>query len=125
MTEGIADAYDDANPAHEALYEGWSKGGAGLLITGNVLVDRRYLERPGNVVLDAQTDREALSRWARAGTAGNNHLWMQLYLLAERKPPDRNHGMRTALFGHFARDFRKGVARKRHGKRPPEDGAKP
>ena len=30
----------------------WSAGGAGLLITGNIQVDRRYVERPGNVAID-------------------------------------------------------------------------
>ena len=43
MTEGLADAEDRATGRHETLYRRWSEGGAGLLITGNVMVDRRYL----------------------------------------------------------------------------------
>ncbi|MBW2191514.1 MAG: NADH:flavin oxidoreductase, partial [Deltaproteobacteria bacterium] len=46
MTEGLADADDRATERHETLYRRWSEGGAGLLLTGNVQVDRRYLERP-------------------------------------------------------------------------------
>lgn len=78
MTEGFADHNDNPTAEHARLYERWSAGGAGLLVTGNVMVDRRYLERPGNVVIDEFTDREALRRWAEAGTKHGNHLWMQI-----------------------------------------------
>ncbi|MGB5623792.1 MAG: NADH:flavin oxidoreductase/NADH oxidase family protein [Gammaproteobacteria bacterium] len=78
MTEGLADADDRATAAHQRLYRRWSAGGAGLLITGNVMVDRRFLERPGNVVIDGNGGREALQAWARAGTEAGNHLWMQI-----------------------------------------------
>ena len=47
MTEGLADPNDNATARHVELYGRWSDGGAGLLLTGNVMVDRRYLERPG------------------------------------------------------------------------------
>ncbi|MEL7487871.1 MAG: NADH:flavin oxidoreductase, partial [Pseudomonadota bacterium] len=48
MTEGLADPLNRATARHATLYRRWAEGGAGLLITGNVMVDRRYLERPGN-----------------------------------------------------------------------------
>lgn len=78
MTEGLADPNDNATVRHETLYGRWSDGGAGLLLTGNVMVDRRYLERPGNVVIDGNGGEEALRRWAAAGTRAGNHLWMQI-----------------------------------------------
>jgi len=78
MTEGLADARDDATPALARLYRRWSEGGAGLLIAGNVMVDRRYLERAGNVVLDAASDLVALRAWTAAGRAAGNALWVQL-----------------------------------------------
>ncbi len=44
---------------HLVHYGERAKGGAGLLLTGNVQVDRRYLERPGNIVIDgAQSDEQ-------------------------------------------------------------------
>lgn len=43
------------------LYERWSKGGSGLLVTGNIQVDRRYVERPGNVCIDGYQGDEQLS----------------------------------------------------------------
>ncbi|UCC13341.1 MAG: NADH:flavin oxidoreductase/NADH oxidase family protein [Gammaproteobacteria bacterium] len=78
MTEGLADADDRATDRHATLYRRWSRGGAGLLITGNVMVDRRYLERPGNVVIDGNGGQAQLREWARAGTEAGNHLWMQI-----------------------------------------------
>lgn len=85
MTEGIADEYLRATPRHETLYRRWSEGGAGLLLTGNVQIDRRVLERPANVAIDITDDRTTnveararLKRWSAAGTVAGNHLWMQI-----------------------------------------------
>ncbi len=78
MTEGLADEYDRPTKQHEVLYETWSRGGTGLHITGNVMIDRRYLERAGNVVLENDDDLALFSSWAKAGTIGGNHLWVQL-----------------------------------------------
>lgn len=81
MTEGLADARGYPSAALERLYAAWGKGGCGLLITGNVLVDRHHLERPGNVVIDRTPDADmhaALQRWATAAKAGGAKLWMQI-----------------------------------------------
>jgi 2,4-dienoyl-CoA reductase-like NADH-dependent reductase (Old Yellow Enzyme family) len=78
MTEGLADANDNATERHVALYRRWSEGGAGLLLTGNVMVDRRFLERPGNVVIDGNGGEDRLRAFAKAGTSSGNHLWMQI-----------------------------------------------
>ena len=78
MSEGIADAANDVTPRLLALYRRWSQSGAGMLLTGNVAVDRFHLERPGNVVLDAKSDLAAMRAYAKAGTEVGNHLWMQI-----------------------------------------------
>ena len=78
MTEGLADAHGRATGRHETLYGRWSAGGAGLLITGNVMVDHRYLERPGNIVIDGNGGLSELAALAAAGTRNGNHLWMQI-----------------------------------------------
>lgn len=89
MTEGLGDATNRATPALETLYRRWAEGGAGLLLTGNVQVDRRYMERPGNVAIDGPQSNEAmeaLKRYAAAGTAGGNHLWMQISHAGRQTP---------------------------------------
>lgn len=78
LTEGLADPMNRATPQLEHLYRLWSEGGAGLVITGNVQVDRAHLERPGNVVIDGNGGLDALKAYAAAGTVAGNHLWMQI-----------------------------------------------
>lgn len=78
MTEGLADSLNRATERHCRVYERWSAGGAGLLLTGNIMVDARFLERPGNVVLEDELGFEELRRYARAATSGGNHCWVQL-----------------------------------------------
>lgn len=60
------------------LYETWSRGGAGLLITGNVMVDKAHLEAVRNVAIGANSNIDRFCDWAAAGTAHGSHLWMQL-----------------------------------------------
>jgi 2,4-dienoyl-CoA reductase-like NADH-dependent reductase (Old Yellow Enzyme family) len=90
MTEGLSDPQLRATERHVRLYRTWAAGGAGLLLTGNVMIDRRVMERPGNVAIDpAQPDAESLARlkaWARAGTAHGNHLWMQISHAGRQSP---------------------------------------
>jgi 2,4-dienoyl-CoA reductase-like NADH-dependent reductase (Old Yellow Enzyme family) len=81
MTEGLATPQGIATPELERLYGLWSDGGAGMLLSGNILVDAGHLERPGNVVIDREPDAEAaeaLARWARAATRNGNHFWAQI-----------------------------------------------
>ncbi len=81
MTEGLADAAGRANERHINLYRKWAEGGAGMLLTGNVMIDADHLERPGNVIIAREPDddmRRRLTAWAKAGTANNTHLWMQI-----------------------------------------------
>lgn len=78
MSEGIADASNHSTPRLETLYRRWASSGAGLLLSGNVQVDRWHLERPGNVVIDDESGMEALRSLAKAGTSGGAHFWLQL-----------------------------------------------
>jgi 2,4-dienoyl-CoA reductase-like NADH-dependent reductase (Old Yellow Enzyme family) len=78
MTESLA--ADDGRPteALERLYARWARGGAAMLLTGNVMIDARFLERCGNVIFDGRTDREAVRRWARAAHDGGSLLVAQI-----------------------------------------------
>ncbi|MCA3255796.1 MAG: NADH:flavin oxidoreductase/NADH oxidase family protein, partial [Alphaproteobacteria bacterium] len=125
MTEGLADPHNRATEAHVRLYRRWSQGGAGLHITGNVQIDRRHLERPGNVLFDGRRDPEAMARlrdWAKAGTEGGNHLWVQINHAGRQTPktinptpdapspipvglPGKQFGMPVALTGSAIRDL--------------------
>lgn len=78
MTEGLADLSGRPQRLHESLYRSWSLGGTGTLVTGNVMVDGRYLERPGNVVVEDESAMAALVAWVEAGRSAGNQLWMQV-----------------------------------------------
>lgn len=78
MSEGLADADNRATPRLETLYRRWARSGAGLLLSGNIQVDRWHLERPGNVVLDDESGLPALARMAEAGRSGGAQFWAQI-----------------------------------------------
>lgn len=60
------------------LYERWSTGGAGLLITGNVMVHDAAMTGPADVLLDERTPLESFERWAAAAKTGGSAVWMQI-----------------------------------------------
>ncbi|WP_145964506.1 beta/alpha barrel domain-containing protein [Veronia nyctiphanis] len=62
-TEGMANIKGKATQKHVVIYSRWAHGGAGLLITGNVMVDARFLERPGNVVVNRANGIAELKKW--------------------------------------------------------------
>ncbi len=81
MTEGLADGSNAANERFVNLYKRWGEGGAGLLITGNVLIDRRHLERGGNLAIEGEQSNKSLSTladMAKAAKAHGSAIWMQL-----------------------------------------------
>jgi len=81
ITEGLADARGWPTADLERLYRDWAEGGFGLMITGNVIVDRDHLERPGNVIIDGEPSADqmaALRSWTAAARSGGSHLWAQL-----------------------------------------------
>jgi len=56
MTEQMADKSHRPTPALIKLYERWGRGGAGALLTGNIMVDERALEGPLNVAVENDRD---------------------------------------------------------------------
>jgi 2,4-dienoyl-CoA reductase-like NADH-dependent reductase (Old Yellow Enzyme family) len=81
MTEGLADAKGVPTGALERLYRLWAEGGAGLLLSGNIQIDRDHLERPGNVIMQGKPSESglaALRRLASAGTQNDTHFWAQI-----------------------------------------------
>jgi 2,4-dienoyl-CoA reductase-like NADH-dependent reductase (Old Yellow Enzyme family) len=78
MEEGMAGSSQLPDERLISLYRRWAAGGAGLLITGNVMVHAEALTGPRGVVLDERAPLEPFSRWAQAGKAGGAAIWMQI-----------------------------------------------
>lgn len=114
MTEGVANSKLQATQRHATLYKRWADGGAGILITGNVLIDRYCLERPGNVSIDPAPEHgepegmDALRAWAKAGTSNGNQLWMQISHAGRQSPryvtskPVGPSAVQLELLGNYA-----------------------
>jgi len=86
MSEVLGTRSHAPSEALPRLYGRWAQGGVGLSVTGNVMVDRRALGEPGNVVVEDDRDLEALRAWAAAGTAQGGALWMQLNHPGKQSP---------------------------------------
>src|ERR1700747_936079 len=67
MEEGMAGAGQLPDERLFSLYRRWGAGGAGLLITGNVMVHAEALTGPGGVILDDASPLEPFAEWAKAG----------------------------------------------------------
>ena len=70
----------DSRPTSDLvqLYQRWAASGLGLIITGNVMIDRRALGEPGNVVIEDEVDLPVLRQWAQAATEQEAAIWAQL-----------------------------------------------
>jgi 2,4-dienoyl-CoA reductase-like NADH-dependent reductase (Old Yellow Enzyme family) len=107
MTEALSDRRNDPTVRHERLYEANARGGAGLVLTGNVMVDRRHLERARNVVVDAATDVAGLRRWAASAATTPTlvqlaHPGRQVNRYVQPDPVSPSGGPGLKLAGAFA-----------------------
>ncbi|MDV2080641.1 NADH:flavin oxidoreductase/NADH oxidase family protein [Marinobacter xestospongiae] len=78
MEENMADPEMAPSEQLLQLYRSWASGGAGLLITGNVMVDRRAMTGPGGVVLEDDSQLAKFKRWAQVGRSKGAQFWMQI-----------------------------------------------
>jgi 2,4-dienoyl-CoA reductase-like NADH-dependent reductase (Old Yellow Enzyme family) len=78
MSERLGDREGRPSPALVKLYERWADGGTGLLITGNVMVDRKAIAESGNVAVEDERDLAELTEWARVAKRGGAKVWMQI-----------------------------------------------
>ena len=90
MSEALGTMDNRVTPELVKLYQRWGAGGSGLIITGNVMVDRRALGEPGNVALEDDRDLLQLKQWASAVTDHGGQIWMQLNHPGRQSPKGLN-----------------------------------
>lgn len=78
MSETMADSQQAPSNDLIALFDYWAKQEIGVLVTGNVMVDGRYLGEPGNVVLDSDAHLNQFRKWAAVGQKNGVPIWLQL-----------------------------------------------
>ena len=78
MEENLAT--DNQLPGSELmrLYSTWAKGGVGMIITGNVMIDHLAMTGPGGVALEAETDLASFRSWAQAAKHDGTKVVMQI-----------------------------------------------
>ena len=78
MSDSLANGEGDPTEAQIRLYERWAAGGTALSFIGEVRGDPRFPERPGNLVLTAQTNQEMMRSLVKRAMINGTHLWPQL-----------------------------------------------
>jgi 2,4-dienoyl-CoA reductase-like NADH-dependent reductase (Old Yellow Enzyme family) len=78
MEENMADEHHAPSDTLIRLYQRWAEGGAGLLITGNVMVDGHAMTGPGGVVLESAQHGESFAAWSAAARSRGAQVWMQI-----------------------------------------------
>ncbi|KXS10404.1 FMN-linked oxidoreductase [Gonapodya prolifera JEL478] len=89
LTELLADARTNLpNERHFNVYRRWARGGYGLIVTGNVQVDRKAMEASRNVAIERQDekDMELYIRYAKAAKENGARALAQLNHAGRQTP---------------------------------------
>lgn len=78
LSEALGDADNSPDERIVTLYRRWAQGGYGLLITGNIMVDRNHLGEPGNIVIEDGRALARLTEWTKAAHDGGAAIFAQL-----------------------------------------------
>lgn len=90
MSEALGQKDGAPKPDLVKLYGTWADGGIGLCITGNVMIDKRALGEPGNVIIEDESHLLALQAWAKAATRNGTQCWVQLNHPGKQSPKGLN-----------------------------------
>lgn len=85
-SETLGDKYYRPTNKLIDLYRAWAKGGTGLIITGNVIVDSSARGEFGNVVVEDTVNLDRLRRWAEAATNNGAQIFLQLNHPGKQSP---------------------------------------
>jgi 2,4-dienoyl-CoA reductase-like NADH-dependent reductase (Old Yellow Enzyme family) len=78
MSDSLADGEGNPTDAQIRLYERWAEGGIALSIIGEVQGDSRFPEKPGNLVLGANSNLDDLRSLAARASKNGAHIWPQI-----------------------------------------------
>ena len=78
LSEGIAEVNGRPSEALFNLYDQWGKGEAGILISGNVMVDKAHLVNANVMIAEDDEFLDDFTTLADKAQAHGSHLWMQI-----------------------------------------------
>lgn len=85
-SETMGDKYYRPTTELINLYKAWANGGTGLIITGNVMVDKSARGEFGNIVVEDTQNMDLLKQWAQAGTQNGAKIFMQINHPGKQSP---------------------------------------
>ena len=88
MSDSLGDGRGNPTEAQTRLYERWAEGGAAVSIIGEVQGDPLFAEKPGNLVLNDASDKDAFAKLAWRGGSHGAQLWLQLGHAGALTPPE-------------------------------------
>lgn len=78
MEENMADYNHNPSKKIFKLYENWAKGGVGLILTGNVMIDAHAMTGPAGIVLENDKYLDIFRNLSRMINSNNSKIWMQI-----------------------------------------------
>lgn len=78
MSEQLADRFGVPTTDLQQLYAVWASAGPGLLVTGNVMIDKRAFVEPRNVVLENDQHLQSYRLWVKAAHMNGSKIIMQI-----------------------------------------------
>ena len=78
MSDSLGDGEGNPKEAQIRLYEKWAQGGTAVSFIGEVQIDPRFPEKPGNLVLGENSKQQPLKQLTQRATIDKTHLWAQL-----------------------------------------------
>lgn len=105
-SETLATYSNNPTEKHIRLYQRWVASGIGMIITGNIMIDRRALGEPGNVVIEDERDFVILQQWATTVTDQGSQLWAQLNHPGKQSPKGLNSRNISASAVPFGAEMR-------------------
>ncbi len=78
LSEGMATPDGCPTPALFKLYEEWGKSEAGIIFSGNVMIDHKHLVNANVMIAEDDTYLESYKKLAIAAQAHGSQLWMQI-----------------------------------------------
>jgi len=78
MEEGMADDSFAPGQSLRQLYTTWAKGGAGLLLTGNLMIDKLAMTGPGGIVLEKGSELTPFKQLVEQVHQHDCKIWAQI-----------------------------------------------
>jgi len=78
MEENMSDPVLEPSEGLINLNRAWGEGGVGLILSGNVMIDRLAMTGPGGVVLDKNSKLDKFKKWSSAAKQNGAKVWMQI-----------------------------------------------